>query len=656
MVMRKNAPKSNLSASSARQEPYVKPASPTPAASNDSENIVPASASNSPSKPKHTKAMADPAIDWRDIELKTKVGEGPCYDDASTGRRKLNNLPPKRSGIPCQHRRTHDGPTGDSTVFLPSGPVPLGRDSWLDQSNTFNVHTLGNGIQHIFSIQRSSTPPCSASGNFSLSKHCSRTTMPTLGEYLDAIYLPKLHKRMKFVCGESVSSNDGAYRFKQDPELSTERTNVILVYRGTFNPPHRGHLAVLWHAYTQLAKDLNVIAAIVYPMSEERVKTKCAAYPRGERRVIPLSDRGRLWREDPNFPPWAWVNEHIDGGRHELEKRLKKLARKDGCRIRIADLWGPDCCGPDDQLNDRSEMRIVSDIAREADFDHQDGLEQFSRRGFGPWVLDNELAWCGSTCAETKDQMLSQWNELQRQQQIAAGEERARMAVAEKFNSVFDMSASIVHGASDLATAKVDGLLGLVGETADQPPAAPKADQEWLTKHLAGLGSPKSSSVCRLARAEYLKTLRFLRATPGQYAPFRGISSSIVQNLMRDLEGYKLLSALESVALSPKLLWDMLLPWALSRDGSDYEAHRGSPLQLEMEQDLMVPPARQVCLLEEDERESRTVDEVVTSIKRRDASPTVEPTRLRKRKWDFSDDTLIQSTGAQRLMRKFRKI
>ncbi|KAL8955983.1 MAG: hypothetical protein Q9193_006351 [Seirophora villosa] len=480
--------------------------------------------------------------------------------------------------------------------------------------------------------------------------------MPTLGEYLDAIYLTKVHKRIKIFCGESVSSYDGSHRFKQDPELSTERTNVILIYRGTFNPPHRGHLAVLWHAYTQLAKDLNVIAAIVYPVSEERVKTKCAAYPPGERRVISLSDRGRLWREDPNFPPWAWVYEHIDGGRHELEKRLKKLARKDECRIRMADLWGPDCCGPDYELDDRGEMRIVSDIAREADFDHQDGLEQFSRSGYGPWVIDNEDAWCDSTCAETKDQMLSQWNELQRQQQIAAGEARASKAVAEKFNSVFDMSASIFHGASDLATAKVDGLLGLVGETANQPPAAPKADQKWLAIHLAGLGSPKSSSVCRLTRAEYLKTLRFLRATPGQYAPFRGISSSKVQELMRDLEGYKLLSALELVALSPKLLWDMLLPWALSRDGSDYEAHRGSPLQLEMEQDLMVPPACQLCLLEEYEGESRTFDEVVASIKERDASAAGEPTRLRKRKWDFPDDTLIQSAGAQRLMRKFRKI
>lgn len=96
----------NLLAFSARQEPYVKPASPTLAGGNDKENIAPASTSNSLSKPKHTKAGADPAIDWRDIELETRLGEVPCYDDASNRRRKLNSLPHKKSGIPCQDRST----------------------------------------------------------------------------------------------------------------------------------------------------------------------------------------------------------------------------------------------------------------------------------------------------------------------------------------------------------------------------------------------------------------------------------------------------------------------------------------------------------------------------------------------------------------------
>ncbi|KAL8973992.1 MAG: hypothetical protein Q9197_001764 [Variospora fuerteventurae] len=307
-------------------------------------------------------------------------------------------------------------------------------------------------------------------------------------------------------------------------------------------------------------------------------------------------------------------------------------------------------------MDDVSEMRIVSDIGREADFDHQNGLQLFTKLRFGPWFVDDRCIEGSSTPAQSKDQMLSQWNEVQWQQRIAVGNERAQRAVTDKYNSVFDMSSSIFLGASDLAVAKVDGLLGLVGETENVLPTHSKVDQQSLTIHLASLGSPKASSVCWMTNSTYLITLRFLRATPGQYAPFRGISSSEVQKLMRELEGYQLLSALECVALSPSLLWDMLLPWTLQRHGSDYETKRGSPLQLEMEQDLMIPPHCQPCLLEEYEWGSQTVEEVVASFKNRDASPVAEPVRLAKRKRDFLDDTLIQSAGLQRMMRKIRKI
>ncbi|KAL9015524.1 MAG: hypothetical protein Q9185_007079 [Variospora sp. 1 TL-2023] len=294
-------------------------------------------------------------------------------------------------------------------------------------------------------------------------------------------------------------------------------------------------------------------------------------------------------------------------------------------------------------MDDVSEMRIVSDIGREADFDHQHGLQQYKKARFGPWFVDHGSPGTG---AQSKDEMLSQWNEVQWQKRTAVGNERAQRAVTDKYNSVFDMSSSIFLGASDLAVAKVDGLLSLVGETENVLPTASKVDQQSLTIHLASLGSPKASSVCWRTNSTYLITLRFLRATPGQYAPFRGISSSEVQKLMRELEGYQLLSALECVALSPSLLWDMLLPWALQRDGSDYEAQRGSPLQLEMEQDLMVPPNCQSCLLEEYEWGSQTVEEVVASFKNRDASPVAEPVRLAKRKRDFLDDNIDPKRGA----------
>ena len=84
--------------------------------------------------------------------------------------------------------------------------------------------------------------------------------MPTLGRYLSTI----------------LDGNDKGvqFRFKQNPQLDRSRANVILVYYGSFNPPHRGHLAVLWHAYYQLAKELNIVAAVIRPFHDDRVRFK----------------------------------------------------------------------------------------------------------------------------------------------------------------------------------------------------------------------------------------------------------------------------------------------------------------------------------------------------------------------------------------------
>ncbi|KAI4185643.1 MAG: hypothetical protein L6R41_003999 [Letrouitia leprolyta] len=378
--------------------------------------------------------------------------------------------------------------------------------------------------------------------------------MPTIGECLSRIYATNLQT------GQSPSVQNGRFRLKQDPELSRDRTNVVLLYGGSFNPPHRGHLAVLWHAYTQLARDLNVVAALVYPGTDERVKEKCDSYPPGERHHIPLRDRHQLWMSDPNFPPWACVIDRFKDGWHHFEHKLNQLTGGSGIKIRVAILCGPDNGGPDNQLNSPMEITIVSDIAREAEFDHEDGLKRFVRRGFYPWFVDNGVMTLGNAPAETRKEMLDRWNELQQQQQqqITAGEERTEKTAVESHDSGLDISANLTHGASNLAVAKVDGLLGLDEETSRSLVGHCQMDTKSLATHLAALGSPKSSSICWKFQGGRIITVRFLRATPGQYAPFRGISSSEIQKAMRELKGHELFSALKSMALSPALLWDML--------------------------------------------------------------------------------------------------
>jgi hypothetical protein len=48
-----------------------------------------------------------------------------------------------------------------------------------------------------------------------------------------------------------------------EPLLKKGKTNRILVYPGAFNPPHRGHMRALQHAFHECGPEFNAVAAIV---------------------------------------------------------------------------------------------------------------------------------------------------------------------------------------------------------------------------------------------------------------------------------------------------------------------------------------------------------------------------------------------------------
>ncbi|KAL8678421.1 MAG: hypothetical protein Q9186_005229 [Xanthomendoza sp. 1 TL-2023] len=406
--------------------------------------------------------------------------------------------------------------------------------------------------------------------------------------------MPNLNRYLSFIYDGVDDDSGGVKRFMLNPRLDPTRTNVVLVYRGSFNPPHRGHLAVLWHAFHQLSQPLNIIAAYIRLRPDKSIERKYG-HKEGAR-IFSLEERVRLWKEDPAFPPWAWVYEHYKGGASALQERLKAFARADKCTIRFADLHGPDCYDG----TGFSEMTILTDVAREAGFDHPNGLEFCHSIGCGPWLLDDGK---NKTRAPTKLQMQREYEtqrqrketieeeereEIRREQRFAVGKENARKAVEEKYSSVLDMSASLLHGASHLAIAKVDGLLGI--EDQHTTPVTPIKTQtkESVATQLSKLCSPQPVSVCWQEHSRPKKSLRFLRSTPEQHTPFRGISSTLIQEKIMELNGYKLKAAIESMALSPALLWDMLLPSRLrnNKDPATVCSQLDGPICLDREQDL----------------------------------------------------------------------
>ncbi|KAL7620705.1 hypothetical protein AAE478_009700 [Parahypoxylon ruwenzoriense] len=85
------------------------------------------------------------------------------------------------------------------------------------------------------------------------------------------------------------------------PLLRRDRTNHVIVYNGCFNPPHRGHLANLRHAYQHSGGDMNVVGAIVLVAPDAYLAWKMGpdySDPRDHEAPLRLAEaqRVRLWR------------------------------------------------------------------------------------------------------------------------------------------------------------------------------------------------------------------------------------------------------------------------------------------------------------------------------------------------------------------------
>jgi hypothetical protein len=128
------------------------------------------------------------------------------------------------------------------------------------------------------------------------------------------------------------------------PRLETTQTNRILLYPGSFNPPHHGHLALLSHAFESSRDDINIIAAIILPLDDDCVEEKCR--DAGEDVVLTKDQRVRLWRGESGPNDWYWVYdrsmEEWDSFRNRLCRRHHSgRIRPDICRtVRTSPLHG----------------------------------------------------------------------------------------------------------------------------------------------------------------------------------------------------------------------------------------------------------------------------------------------------------------------------
>jgi hypothetical protein len=146
--------------------------------------------------------------------------------------------------------------------------------------------------------------------------------------------------------------------------LKKALNNRVIIFVGCFNPPHRGHLEYLCHAF--LRTDDITIAAMIVPTDTVGAKDNSEV----NRSYLTLSkeQRTQLW-EDKVLKRFAWV---WPGKLTEVEafcRTMKSLTEADGFSLEFTSLHGPDH-NPlrDDYWGWGDGSVITGDVTRPVDF------------------------------------------------------------------------------------------------------------------------------------------------------------------------------------------------------------------------------------------------------------------------------------------------
>jgi hypothetical protein len=151
------------------------------------------------------------------------------------------------------------------------------------------------------------------------------------------------------------------------PCLRSERTNRILLYPGSFNPPHHGHLELLHHVFARSGCD--IVAAILIPLDDNRLIRKCRAV--GEDLILFKKQRVELWRGKYWPHDWLWVYDRTEQEWEEFRCLLTNRTIDNGFDVSFILLCGPDYVrqhGLPPPLSWGCSDAITSDVSRVADF------------------------------------------------------------------------------------------------------------------------------------------------------------------------------------------------------------------------------------------------------------------------------------------------
>ncbi|KAJ4327175.1 hypothetical protein N0V84_002437 [Fusarium piperis] len=202
--------------------------------------------------------------------------------------------------------------------------------------------------------------------------------LPRLGDYAE---------RVQFDGEDATKSSNRPFNngsAKNPPLIRPRGINRILLYPGSFNPPHQGHLNLLRYVVENAGEDLHIIGAIIIMTDETRLEDKLCQEENPL--ILTRKERVRLWRGDGIPVDWAWVYDGSEASWAEFRSQLVKEFRKDRLDVKFILLGGPDAISAEGTYNPKywnCPDSITSDVSRPVDFRYPNTLRQIA--GFSMW-------------------------------------------------------------------------------------------------------------------------------------------------------------------------------------------------------------------------------------------------------------------------------
>jgi len=166
--------------------------------------------------------------------------------------------------------------------------------------------------------------------------------------------------------------------------LHPNRENLLLVYGGSFNPPHRGHIEVL---LSGLHPAISPVAIVILPSEDWHLRSKIStSHPSfflsqkrraGLLHAIEAIPRDRVWVWTTTWYPFKPFTE-----------ALLRLTKKDGFELSFARLVGPDNLDVEDPCNIMPFAFpgvLVTNRARHVDGHFLEDGKPVVWNGFGEW-------------------------------------------------------------------------------------------------------------------------------------------------------------------------------------------------------------------------------------------------------------------------------